>query len=85
MEDISQVTETKRLPLAIEIRPYLGDHRFDGRAVFPAVEAMQLLARSCRSFRADIDTSTITGAAFHKFRKLDLLKLQLGIRTVNKS
>jgi len=71
MEDISQVSEKRRLPLEIKIRPYLGDHRFDGRAVFPAVEAMQLLARSCRSFLADIDTSTITGVAFHKFLYLE--------------
>ncbi len=83
MEDISQVTEKKRLPLAIKIRPYLGDHRFDGRAVFPAVEAMQLLARSCRRFRADIDTSTITGAAFNKFLYLEHITGQTVTEIIN--
>jgi hypothetical protein len=83
MEDISQVIEKRRLPLEIIIRPYLGDHRFDGRAVYPAVEAMQLLARSCRSFRAGIDTSTITGVAFHKFLYLEHITDQTVTEIIN--
>lgn len=83
MEDISQVTEKRRLPLELKIRPYLADHRFDGRAVFPAVEAMQLLARSCRGFRANIDTSTITGVAFHKFLYLEHITDQTVTEIIN--
>ena len=41
---ISPVIRTERLPLDIEVFPCLVDHRFEGKAVFPAVEAMQVLA-----------------------------------------
>ena len=41
MEDLPEVIKKVQLPLEIEIDPYLMDHRFEGKAVLPAVEAMQ--------------------------------------------
>lgn len=34
------------IPLSMAIRDYLRDHRYEGRAVLPAVEALQILAQS---------------------------------------
>ena len=56
-----------RLPLDIEIYPYLLDHRFDGKAVLPAVEAMQLLAVSTQKHLPDTDIRFIENAKFDKF------------------
>ncbi|MEA3434829.1 MAG: polyketide synthase dehydratase domain-containing protein, partial [Thermodesulfobacteriota bacterium] len=56
-----------RLPLDIEIYPYLLDHRFEGKAVLPAVEAMQLLAVSTQKHLPDTDIQYIENAKFDKF------------------
>ncbi|MDY6792980.1 MAG: polyketide synthase dehydratase domain-containing protein [Thermodesulfobacteriota bacterium] len=57
----------KRLPLKIEIHPYLLDHRFEGKAVLPAVEAMQLLAASTEKYLPKTDIRSIEKAMFDKF------------------
>jgi hypothetical protein len=56
-----------RLPLEIRIRPSHRDHRFEGRAVLPAVEALQLLAASVQSQWPDRDVRRMTGALFSRF------------------
>ncbi|MCP4367256.1 MAG: hypothetical protein GY797_03955, partial [Deltaproteobacteria bacterium] len=56
-----------RLPLDIEIYPYLLDHKFEGKAVLPAVEAMQILAVSTQKYLPDIDIRYIENAKFDKF------------------
>jgi len=56
-----------RLPLDIEIYPYLLDHRFEGIAVLPAVEAMQLLAVSTQKHLPDTNIRFIENAKFDKF------------------
>ena len=48
MEGLPKVIENVRLPVHIPIRPYLLDHCVEGRAVLPAVEAMEFLAASVR-------------------------------------
>ena len=63
MENLSPIA----LPVTIEIHPYLRDHRFDGRAVFPAVETMQLLARAAGNRLGDTALHRITQARFDKF------------------
>ena len=35
-----------KIPLSVAIPDYLRDHRYEGRAVLPAVEALQILSRS---------------------------------------
>ena len=71
MEDISPVTEKARLPVEFDLRPYLLDHRFDGKPVLPAVEAMQLLAGTTRNYLPRIDPLRICGATFDKFLYLE--------------
>jgi hypothetical protein len=46
MGRLPEITEQIRLPLKIQVPPYLMDHQFEGRAVLPAVEAMEILAAS---------------------------------------
>ncbi len=44
MDVVPQINEKARYPSEIEISPYLRDHRFEGKVVLPAVEALILLA-----------------------------------------
>jgi len=53
------------------------DHRFQGKGVLPAVEAMQLLAESTRTHLPDIHTDTVMNAGFDKF-----LYLEPGIKLI---
>ncbi len=56
-----------RLPLDIEIYPYFLDHKFEGKAVLPAVEALQILAVSTQKHLPDTDVRYIENAKFDKF------------------
>jgi phosphopantetheinyl transferase len=67
MEDLPKIAEKVRLPLKIKIYPYLMDHQFEGKAVLPAVEAIQLLAASTLGYLPDIGIDTILDARFDKF------------------
>ena len=59
--------KTVRLPVKMAVFPYLQDHRFEGNAVFPAVEAMQVLAQAVKDFIPHMDITAITEAKFDKF------------------
>ncbi len=65
------MNDKKQLALEISLHPYLFDHRFEGRAVLPAVEAMQLLAVSTRSELPNLSVSCMRDGAFDKFLFLD--------------
>jgi len=67
MEDFPEIIDKVRLPVEIIIRPFLLDHRFEGKAVLPAVEAMQLLALSTQNYLPDTDVRFIENAKFDKF------------------
>jgi hypothetical protein len=67
MEGLPQIIETVQLPVHIQVHPYLLDHRFEGKAVLPAVETMQLLANTVKSFRPITDITSISDARFNKF------------------
>jgi hypothetical protein len=67
MENLSKITDTARLPLTIDVFPYLRDHRFQGKAVLPAVESMRLLAASVSTFLPEVDPCVLTNATFKKF------------------
>jgi hypothetical protein len=67
MAGLPQMNNTVRLPVNIPVYPYLFDHCFEGKAVFPAVEAMQILAHSVKSYLPDVDITAITDATFDKF------------------
>jgi Polyketide synthase dehydratase N-terminal domain len=59
--------ETVRMPVEIAVFSYLQDHLFEGTAVFPAVEAMQVLAQSVKKFAPGTDITAITDTTFDKF------------------
>ena len=63
--------DTACLAVNIDVAPYLGDHCFEGQAVLPAVEAVQVLAAAARSFRPETAISWITAARFDKFLYLE--------------
>ncbi len=67
MENIPKITGKTRVPVEIRIRPYMADHKFEGKAVLPAVEAMQLLAASTQAYLPDTDIRFIANARFDKF------------------
>jgi len=46
MENLSEPVEKISVPLTIPVQAYLRDHRIGGRAVLPAVEALQIAARA---------------------------------------
>lgn len=77
MEGLPQIIETVRLPVQIQVHPYLLDHRFEGKVVLPAVETMQLLANTVKSFRPLTDITGISAAHFNKF-----LYIEAGITQV---
>lgn len=67
MENFPKIADKVRLPLKIQVLPYLMDHQFEGKAVLPAVEALQLLAASTSGYLPDIGIDTILDARFDKF------------------
>ncbi len=67
MANLPQIEEIRQFPLEIRLHPYLMDHRFEGNAVFPAVEAIQILAASTKSHFPEINTDIILDAGFDKF------------------
>ncbi|MBW1706801.1 MAG: polyketide synthase dehydratase domain-containing protein [Deltaproteobacteria bacterium] len=71
MEDLPEITDRVRLPLEIKVHPYMMDHRFQGKAVLPAVEAMQLLAVSTRTRLPDVRMDAVMDAGFAKFLYLE--------------
>ena len=67
MADLPQINKTVRLPVDIAVFPYLQDHRFEGNAVYPAVEGMQVLGQAVKDFAPETDIAAIRDAAFDKF------------------
>jgi len=65
------VNDSALFPVDLPVHPYLLDHRFEGKVVLPAVEAMQALAEAVKHFRPDADVSIITDARFEKFLYID--------------
>ncbi len=67
MEKFSKIIDKVRLPLEIKVPPYLLDHQFEGKPVFPAVEAMQILAVSTQYHMPHTKVTCILDARFDKF------------------
>ncbi|MCP4629440.1 MAG: hypothetical protein GY850_38935 [bacterium] len=67
MADFPQIIKSVCLPVGIAVFPYLQDHGFEGNAVFPAVEAMQVLAQSVKDFAPETDITAFTDTRFDKF------------------
>lgn len=54
----------ERFPWTLSTKPYLQDHFFQGKAVFPAVEAMITLARAVQSRCPQANSSHMVNAQF---------------------
>ena len=71
MENLSPAGETLTFPVTIPVTAQLSDHRVAGRVVLPAVEALQLLARTLPA-EAGADPLHQEGAAFAHLLTVDL-------------
>jgi hypothetical protein len=63
--------ERIRLPLVIPVHPYLRDHHFEGKAVLPAVEILQILAGSVLDYRPDASVRCMRFASFNRFLHIE--------------
>jgi phosphopantetheinyl transferase len=70
MEDLPEIKRQERIPVTIGIPGYLRDHVFRGRAVYPAVEAMGLLAGQALTAMPGVNVSTIEHADFTRFLEI---------------
>ncbi|MFZ0243472.1 MAG: polyketide synthase dehydratase domain-containing protein [Desulfobacterales bacterium] len=71
MADFSKIVASARRPVEIPHHSHLTDHCFDGRAVLPAVEAAEILAREAIGFQPGIDVTAMAELRFDKFLYLD--------------
>ncbi|KAF0154726.1 MAG: hypothetical protein FD159_2473 [Syntrophaceae bacterium] len=60
-----------RFSFTIEIRPYLRDHYFEGKIIFPAVEALIVLAQAVRSHHPQANLQMLTQASFPRMLAID--------------
>ncbi|MGV8058165.1 MAG: polyketide synthase dehydratase domain-containing protein [Smithellaceae bacterium] len=67
MENISCLITPVRRPWAIEVYPYLYDHHLEGRAVFPAAEALIELAKAVKINFPQATINNLTDAYFPRF------------------
>ncbi len=58
------------LPLTITLKPWYQDHRFGGRAVLPAVEAMLFLAARAVDLHPEVDIRRMEDGRFAKFLEI---------------
>ncbi len=70
MGDLSQIGPDGRLAVTVTVAPHWVDHRFQGRAVLPAVEALQLLAGWAQALKPGLCVHRLRNAAFDKFLEL---------------
>ncbi|RUM40677.1 MAG: hypothetical protein DSY80_09900 [Desulfocapsa sp.] len=59
-----------RIPIAIPVRPWFADHCFNGKVIFPAVEAMLLLAKTAQEIQPDSCLQNMEHAAFSKLLEI---------------
>ena len=61
---------TWRIPVTIDVRPWFGDHCFDGKVVLPAVETMALLATEVAGNHPEIDGRVMNNVRFTRFLEI---------------
>jgi hypothetical protein len=67
MEIVSRINSPIRHFREIEIYPYLYDHHIEGKAVFPAVEALIALGRAVKTSHPAAAINVMTAAFFPRF------------------
>ncbi len=70
--------QTHTRPVAIPIAPWLLDHRFEGAAILPAVEMLQILARAVQSRKPGAAITFLQRASFDRF-----LRIEAGATVIN--
>jgi len=68
--EFSKIKALNRIPLQIRVLPWMLDHRFEDRAVLPAVESMQVLAESTLRHIPGMAVDVIADAVFPRFLPL---------------
>lgn len=71
MEDFSPIVVAARRPVEIPHGSHLKDHCLEGRAVLPAVEAMEILACAAIGFQPGTGVTAMADLRFDKFLYLD--------------
>ncbi len=67
MDIVPQIDKKIRYPSAIEVSPYLRDHRFEGKVILPAVEALIALAKVVQRHRPELGINCLLKATFPRF------------------
>jgi hypothetical protein len=71
MEIISGVKKKERYPVEIRVYPYLHDHYFEGQVIFPAVEALIVMATVAVANYPQINVCHQRQARFPRFLSID--------------
>jgi len=67
MENISRLNQKQRYPVQLKIDSYLLDHCFEGKTIFPAVEALIALAKTVKLHFPKININCLQNARFPRF------------------
>jgi len=67
MDVVPQVSQKNRSPAEIEISPYVRDHRFEGKVILPAVEALIALAKVVKLHFPQMRLDCLSDASFPRF------------------
>lgn len=71
MENLSRQNIKSRFPLTLPTRAYLRDHFFEGKAVFPAVEALITLARAVKNHCPGAELHRLADARFPRMLAIE--------------
>ncbi|MRR16815.1 MAG: hypothetical protein EG826_10210 [Deltaproteobacteria bacterium] len=71
MADLPGQRMKRRFPYVLSTRPYLHDHSFEGKAVFPAVEALITLARAVQNHSSGAHLLNQASAQFSRMLVID--------------
>lgn len=74
MENLSRQNVKSRFPFTLSTLPYLRDHHFAGKAIFPAVEALITLARAVRIRYSQATLNTMTDAQFPRILVIEPMR-----------
>ncbi len=71
MGNLPQIGQPAIIPVCLSIPDYLRDHHFQGQPVLPAVEAMEILARTLKETGLDVPTDHMADICFDRFVPLN--------------
>lgn len=71
MGNIPKISQSVIIPVNLPVPDYLADHHFQGQPVLPAVEAMEILARTAKTIHPDVSVDHLSDIRFDRFLPLD--------------